>query len=116
MKFKTKLKPWFLLAGVFGPSVGVSTFVGPTVVSAAPQKPTDMVAFVRQIVASHYERPIDTISTNDRFVENFGADSLDFVELTITFEEKLGVYLKPDTIDLKSTISSVAAYLSSRMH
>jgi acyl carrier protein len=115
MNIKTKFKPWLLLAGVFGPGVGVSTIVAPTMVTAAAQKPTDMVAFVRQIVAKHYDRSIDTIIASDRFVENFGADSLDFVELTITFEEKLGVSLKPDTVDLKSTVSSVAAYLSSRM-
>lgn len=115
MKITTKFKPWLLLAGVFGPSVGVSTMVAPTIVSAAPQKPADMVAFVRQIVAKHYDRSVDVIMANDRFVENLGADSLDFVELTIAFEEKLGVHLKPDTIDLKSTVSSVAAYLSSRM-
>lgn len=115
MKIRTKFKPWLLLAGVFGPSIGISTIAASTTVEAAPQKPADMVAFVRQIVAKHYDRPLDTIMASDRFVENLGADSLDFVELTIAFEEKLGVHLKPDTIDLKSTISSVAAYLSSRM-
>lgn len=109
-----KFKPFILLAGIIGVGTVSSTLVAPIAVAAAPHGQDEMVKFVIGVVAKHFGRQAHTIDSSNTLVEYFGADSLDFIELTETFEEQLGVYLKPDTVDLKSSAWTIAQYLVSR--
>ena len=51
---------------------------------------------VKKIVADKLGIAEDTITPESSFIEDLGADSLDIVELVMTFEEEFGVEI-PDT-------------------
>ena len=51
---------------------------------------------VHEIISKHLGVKLEEITPEKRFEEDFGADSLDMVELAMAFEEKFDIAEIPD--------------------
>ena len=53
----------------------------------------------------------DDIKTESRFVEDLGADSLDLVELIMSFEDKFGVEISDEFAEKLITVKDVLDFI-----
>ena len=66
---------------------------------------------IKQILAKQLRIDANTINDNSNIIEDFGADSIDLVELLMTIEEKKGIVVSDeDAVKLK-TVKDVADYI-----
>ena len=70
-----------------------------------------MLDKVREIIVEQLGVEPDQVKPESNFVDDLGADSLDTVELIMSFEEEFGVEI-PDTEDEKiKTVQDVINYI-----
>lgn len=70
----------------------------------------DTAAKVALIVEEKLGKTRGTVTMQDSF-EDLGADSLDIVELIMTFEEEFGVEIKDEHADKIKTVGNVVEYI-----
>ena len=64
-----------------------------------------------KLVAEKKKKKVEDIKLDSRLVEDLGADSLDVVELIMTFEDEFGVSLPDEEVEKMKTIKDVITYI-----
>lgn len=63
------------------------------------------------LIAEKLSKKADTIKDTDRLVEDLGADSLDIVELIMSFEDEFNVSLPDEDVAKLKTIGDIVTYI-----
>lgn len=63
------------------------------------------------LIADKLGKKKDAIKMDSRLVEDLGADSLDVVELIMTFEEEFGVSLPDEDVSKLKTVGDIIKYI-----
>ncbi|PQJ30118.1 acyl carrier protein [Rubritalea profundi] len=66
---------------------------------------------VKDIVVEQLNVTPDQVSTNSKFIDDLGADSLDTVELVMAFEEEFGIEVPDEEAEKLTAVSDVIAYI-----
>lgn len=68
---------------------------------------------VRDIIVEQLNVDEDEVVMEASFIDTFGADSLDLVELMIAMEEEFEMTIPEEDIDKISTVGNVVEYIES---
>ena len=68
---------------------------------------------VKKIVIDHLGIEESKITSDSKFIEDLGADSLDTVELVMAFEEKFGIEIPDDAAETIRTIQNAIDFIDS---
>ena len=66
---------------------------------------------VKEIIAKELEVDPKAITSEAKFVEDLGADSLDIVELVMALEEEFGLEIPDEDADKMKTVGDAMNYL-----
>ena len=69
---------------------------------------------VRKIVVEQLGVDADKVVRNASFIDDLGADSLDTVELVMTFEEEFGVEIADDEAEKIQTVGDAVDHLDKK--
>lgn len=94
--------------------LGGATMVAATIFSRTTIAEGSVRSRVVRIVAEHLDVDPKRVTSNARFVEDLGADSLDTVELVMAFEEEFGVEIPDDDAERITTVGKATRYLQTR--
>ena len=67
------------------------------------------------LIADKLGKKKEIIKMESRLVEDLGADSLDVVELIMTFEEEFGVSLPDEDVSKLKTVGDIADYVEAQI-
>ena len=62
---------------------------------------------VKEIIAKHLGIEPDKVTEDDNFIDDLGADSLDTVELALSFEDEFGCEIPDDAAESMFTVGDV---------
>ena len=65
-----------------------------------------------KLIAEKLNKKVDEIKLECRLVEDLGADSLDVVELVMSFEDEFGITLPNEDVAKLKTIKDIVDYIS----
>jgi acyl carrier protein len=66
---------------------------------------------IKEIIAEHLGIDPDKVTEDDNFIDNLGADSLDTVELAMSFEDEFGCEIPEEAADSMFTVGDVIKFL-----
>lgn len=66
---------------------------------------------VKKIIVDQLGVDPEKVTTDAKFIEDLGADSLDTVELVMTFEEKFSVEVPDEDAEKLKSVADVVAYI-----
>ncbi|MBQ2378856.1 MAG: acyl carrier protein [Akkermansia sp.] len=66
---------------------------------------------VKEIIVEQLGVDPEKVTTDAKFIEDLGADSLDTVELVMTFEEKFSVEVPDEDAEKLKSVADVVAYI-----
>ncbi|MBE8162941.1 MAG: acyl carrier protein [Bdellovibrionaceae bacterium] len=66
---------------------------------------------VIQIIVNHLNIDAEKVQTKSSFIEDLGADSLDIVEIVMSFEEEFGIEIPDSDAEKLKTVQNVIDYL-----
>ncbi|QXH48704.1 acyl carrier protein [Pseudomonas xanthosomatis] len=66
---------------------------------------------VKKIIAEHLSKSSDEVTNASSFTDDLGADSLDTVELIMTFEEEFELVIPDEDAEKLTTVQKVADYI-----
>ncbi|MDC0498875.1 acyl carrier protein [Alphaproteobacteria bacterium] len=69
---------------------------------------------VKQIVVDHLGIDDSKVTSESKFIDDLGADSLDTVELVMAFEEKFGIEIPDDAAETIQTVQNAIDYIKSK--
>ena len=72
---------------------------------------SDIEASVKKVVAAQLDVEESTITAESRFIDGFGADSLDSVELVMSIEDETGVEIPDDVAESIITVGDAIEHL-----
>jgi acyl carrier protein len=72
------------------------------------QSRDDVVATMREVLASELDVDADKVNADARFKEDLDADSLDLVEVVLALEERFGIEIPDDEIASVKTVGEAA--------
>ena len=75
----------------------------------------DVERRIKEIIAKQLMIKPEEVKSKDHFVENLGADSLDIVELVMTFEEEFGIEIPDQEIEKIATVGQAIKYIKKRI-
>jgi len=75
----------------------------------------DVEKRIKEIIAKQLMIKPEEIKGKDHFVKNLGADSLDIVELVMTFEEEFGIEIPDQEIEKIATVGQAIKYIKKRI-
>ena len=70
-----------------------------------------MLEKIQELVAEGLGVEAEKVVPTARFNEDLGADSLDLMELVMSFEEEFGVEIATDELEKMSTVQDVMTYI-----
>ena len=73
---------------------------------------SDMEAKVKAAVAEQLGKNIDEINNAASFMDDLGADSLDLVELIMTFENEFGITIPDEDSSELTTVQKAIDYVT----
>jgi len=68
---------------------------------------------IKKIIVEQLSVSEDSITEDSRFIEDLGADSLDFVELVMAIEEEFDIEINENEVDKLSTVGDAVNYVKS---
>tara|TARA_B100000609_G_C17049516_1_gene348203 strand:- start:133 stop:369 length:237 start_codon:yes stop_codon:yes gene_type:complete len=68
---------------------------------------------VKEIVAEQLGVSLEQVTTEAKFVEDLGADSLDTVELVMALEDEFGAEIPDEDAEKLQTVSDAIKYIES---
>lgn len=68
-------------------------------------------AQVKDIIVEQLGVDPEKVTTDAKFIEDLGADSLDTVELVMTFEEKFSIEVPDEDAEKLKSVSDVVNYI-----
>ncbi|MCI4660978.1 MAG: acyl carrier protein [Neomegalonema sp.] len=75
---------------------------------------SDVVDRVKKIVAEHLGVEEAKVVESASFIDDLGADSLDTVELTMSFEEEFGVEIPDDAAEQIQTVGDAVKFITEK--
>ena len=66
---------------------------------------------VKGIIAKHLGIDRNKVTEDDNFIDDLGADSLDTVELTMSFEDEFGCEISDEAAESMFTVGDVIKFL-----
>lgn len=69
---------------------------------------------VKDIIVEQLGVNAEQVTSNARFIEDLGADSLDTVELVMAFEEEFGSEIPDEQAEKLLTVGDVANYIKEK--
>ena len=69
---------------------------------------------VKQIVVDHLGIDNSKVTSESKFIDDLGEDSLDTVELVMAFEEKFGIEIPDDAAETIQTVQNAIDYIESK--
>ncbi|MCQ2364087.1 MAG: acyl carrier protein [Akkermansia sp.] len=67
---------------------------------------------VKEIIAAQLSVEPEKVTSDAKFIEDLGADSLDTVELVMAFEDKFGVEVPDEDAEKLKSVADVVAYIT----
>jgi len=64
-----------------------------------------------ELICEKLNKKKEDIKMESRLVEDLGADSLDFVELVMAFEDEFGITLPDEDVGKLKTIGDIVTYI-----
>jgi acyl carrier protein len=74
----------------------------------------DILAKVKEMVASQLGKTEDEISPESSFIEDLGADSLDLVELIMSMEDEFGLEISDEDAESIITVQDAVNFILER--
>ena len=68
---------------------------------------------VKEIIAAQLSVDPEKVTSDAKFIEDLGADSLDTVELVMAFEDKFSVEVPDEDAEKLKSVAYVVAYIDS---
>lgn len=68
---------------------------------------------VKDIIVEQLGVEADKVTSNAKFIDDLGADSLDTVELVMAFEEEFGIDVPDNEAEKLRSVEDVVAYIHS---
>ena len=65
-----------------------------------------------ELICEKLNKKKEDIKMESRLIEDLGADSLDFVELVMAFEDEFGISLPDEDVGKLKTINDIGEYIS----
>ena len=75
---------------------------------------SNVEAEVKKIVVEHLGIDEGKVTTESKFIDDLGADSLDTVELVMAFEEKFNVEIPDDAAETILTVKNAIDFIESK--
>ena len=75
---------------------------------------SDIETQVKQIVVDHLGIDEAKVTSESKFIDDLGADSLDTVELVMAFEEKFGIEIPDDAAETIQTVQNAIDYIEGK--
>lgn len=72
---------------------------------------SDVLEKVKKIIVDHLNVDEAKVTESSNFIDDLGADSLDTVELVMSFEEEFGVDIPDDAAEKIQTVKDVITYI-----
>ena len=69
---------------------------------------------VKKIVVEHLGIDESKVTSDSKFIDDLGADSLDTVELVMAFEEKFAIEIPDDAAETILTVQNAIDYIDSK--
>ena len=66
---------------------------------------------IKKIIADNLEIDEDSITMDSVVTDDLGADSLDVVDLVMSFEDEFGVEIPDDAVENIKTVGDIVKYL-----
>ena len=76
---------------------------------------SDTADRVQKIVVEHLGVEADKVTQEASFIDDLGADSLDIVELVMSFEEEFDLEIPDEDVEKIQTIGYAITYLQERI-
>ncbi len=70
---------------------------------------------LRDIICAHFEIEPETVKLESVILDDFDADSLDLVDLSMDIEDEFNVEIPDDAIETMVTVGDVVAYIDAHM-
>jgi acyl carrier protein len=70
---------------------------------------------IKEIIADQLGVEVDKLTPDAKFVEDLGADSLDVVELIMSFEEEFNIEIPDEDAEKIKTVGDVLNYLNEKL-
>jgi acyl carrier protein len=70
---------------------------------------------VKDIIVEQLSVNPEQVTTEAKFIEDLGADSLDVVELVMAFEEEFGVEVPDEEAEKLLTVGDVVKYIEDKL-
>ena len=74
----------------------------------------DIESKVRSIIAQHFQEDVSKLTREQKFIEDLGADSLQVVELVLSFEENFEIDIPDEDTEKIRTVGDAIDYIDSR--
>ena len=71
----------------------------------------EVLAKVKEMVASHLGRAVDEITPDSSFIEDLGADSLDLVELIMSMEDEFELEISDEDAENIITVQDAVNFI-----
>lgn len=65
-----------------------------------------------KLIAEKLNKKVEEVKMESRLVEDLGADSLDVVELVMSFEDEFGISLPDEDVAKLKTIKDIVDYIT----
>ncbi len=75
---------------------------------------SDIAERVKKIVAEHLGVDQEKVVESASFIDDLGADSLDTVELTMSFEEEFGVEIPDEAAETIQTVGDAVKFINEK--
>lgn len=72
---------------------------------------SDIVECVKKIVVDYFGVDVDKVVEGVSFIDDFGVDFFDMVELVMVFEEEFGIEILDDVVDLILMVGDVVKFI-----
>jgi acyl carrier protein len=67
---------------------------------------------VKSIIAQHFQEDVSKIAREQKFIEDLGADSLQVVELVLSFEENFEIDIPDEDTEKIRTVGDAIDYIA----
>lgn len=69
---------------------------------------------VVRIIAENLDLDVDDISSDSVITDDLGADSLDVVDLVMSFEDEFGVEIPDDAVETIRTVGDIVRFIEDK--
>jgi len=68
---------------------------------------------IRKLICEQLSLSEEKVTPNAKIIEDLGADSLDMVEMLMTFEDEFGIVIPDEKASLLKTVGDIVTYIES---